>query len=202
MQTTKLVSSISYNSPDFLKGKLFDLVRQGIIEYAHWIWHEPEEDEKKAHSHIVVKPNKRLDTSKLRNEFIEPVVGEEKPLGILPFQSSKMGDWMLYAVHDVAYLLRKCQERNHHYRKEDLKTTEPDLLEEHWRDCHEGEDSRMRHVIELAEKGVEWSDILKMGFIPINQLFQFRELFFTFVKGQTDRDGRKGHEGVEDGGDC
>lgn len=194
MQTTKLISTISYNTPDFLKGKLYDLVRQGIIEYAHWIWHEPEEDEKKPHAHLVLKPNRRLDTSKLRNEFTEPLTGEEKPRGVLPFQSSKMNDWLLYSVHDKIYLLRKCQTRQHSYERSDLHTTEPDLLEEDWRNAHEGEDSRMQKVIELAQNGVEWQDILKMGFIPINQLFQFRDLFFTFVKPGTDRNGREGHE--------
>lgn len=194
MQTTKLISSISYNTPEFLRGKLRDLVRQGIIEYAHWIWHEPEEDEKKPHAHLVLKPNRRLDTSKLRNEFIEPVVGEEKPRGILPFNTSKMSDWILYGVHDRVYLLRKCQKRQHHYEQSNIETTEPDLLVEHWRECHEGEDSRVAQIIELAQQGVEWVEILKMGIIPINQLFQFREVFFTFVGEKTDRADRKGHE--------
>lgn len=191
MQTTKLISSISYNTPDFLSGKLFDLVRQGIIEYAHWIWHSPEEDEKKSHAHLVLKPNRRLDTSKLRNEFVELVVGEEKPRGVLPFQPSKMNDWILYSVHDVAYLLRKCQRRIHHYDKSDLKTTEADLLEEDWRACHEGEDNRVTQLIELAQNGVTWVDILKMGFLPVNQLFQFKDIFMTFF---TDRNGRPNHE--------
>lgn len=198
MQTTKLISSISYNTPEFLKGKLYDLVRQGIIEYAHWIWHEPEEDEKKSHAHLVLKPNKRLDTSKLRNEFVEPLVGEEKPRGILPFECSKMNDWVLYAVHDTAYLLRKNQKRSRHYQREDILTTEPELLQEHWRASHEGEDTRITQVIELAQNGVSWADIVRMGLIPITQLFQFRELYATFVCGETDRNGRAGHS---EGGD-
>jgi len=194
MQTTKLISSISYNTPAFLRGKLYDLVRQGIIEYAHWIWHNPEEDEKKEHAHLVLKPNRRLDTSKLRNEFVEPVTGEEKPRGVLPFTPSKMNDWILYGVHDRVYLLRKCQNRKHHYEQKDIETTEPDLLNEHWRECHEGEDSRLTQVIELAGQGMTWPELLKTGLIPVNQLFQYREVFMTFVSPVTERADRKGHE--------
>lgn len=194
MQTGKLISTVSYNTPEFLKGKLNDLVRQGIIEYAHWIHHRPEEDEKKAHAHVVLKPNKRLDTSALRNEFVEPVAGEEKPRDVLPFRSSKMNDWLLYVVHDVAYLLRKNQNRKVRYSRSDLLTTEADLLDEDWRAAHEGEDSRVKQVIELAQRGVSWVELLKMGIVPINQLFQFREVFMQFYTPETDRNGREGHE--------
>lgn len=194
MQTTKLISSISYNTPEFLRGKLLDLVRQGIIEYAHWIWHSPEEDEKKAHAHVVLKPNRRLDTSRLRNEFIELICGEEKPRCILPFCSSKISDWILYGVHDSAYLLRKNQKRQYHYEQSDIETTEPDLLAEQWRECHEGDNARVAQIIELAQQGFDWVDLLKMGIIPINQLFQYRELFFTFKDNNyTYRNGKEGH---------
>lgn len=193
MQTSRLISTIGYNSPTFLSGKLHDLVRQGIIEFAHWVWHEPEEDEKKRHAHILIKPNRRLDTSKLRNEFVEPVPCD-KPLGVLPFENSKVVDWVLYAVHDRAYLLQKCQSRKHQYKREDIKTTEPELLDEHWKSAHEGENKRLQQVIALAEKGVEWRDILKMGIININQLFQYREVVFTFLSEKTDRNGKAGHD--------
>jgi hypothetical protein len=190
MITSKLISTVSWNTPDFLKGKLYDLVRQNIIEYAHWIWHEPESDQSKAHAHLIIKPNKRLDTSKLRNEFVEPIAGEEKPRGVNPFVTSKIGDWVLYGVHDVAYLLRKCQTREHHYEKKDILTTEPDLLDEHWRDCHEGEDRRVEQVIKFAQQGLSWFDVLQLGIIPINQLFQYRDIFFTAADPHLNRNGR------------
>lgn len=195
MQTSKLISTISYNTPSFLKGKLHTLVRQGIIEYAHWIWHKPEQDEdNKEHAHVVLKPNKRLDTSALRNEFLEPVQGEDKPRNVLPFKSSKMRDWLLYAVHDKVYLLRKCQNRAITYQKSDLQTTEPDLLEEDWRDAHEGEDSRIKQVIEAARNGVPFRQLVEAGVIPINQLFQYKDVFQGFFVEVTERNGRDGHE--------
>ena len=107
-QTSKLISTISFNSPNFLAHRLHELQDNGVIEYAHWIWHKPEQDETKAHAHVLVKPNRRLDTSALRNSFKELQVGEDKPRGVLPFRTtSQVSDWMLYSAHDSLYLARK-----------------------------------------------------------------------------------------------
>lgn len=194
MQTTKLISTVSYNTPEYLSGRLRTLVEQGIIEYAHWIFHTPEDDEKKTHAHVILQPNKRLDTSALRNQFTELVAGEDKPRCVLPFKPSKMRDWILYAVHDTIYLTSKSQTRKFTYKKTDLHTTEPDLLEDDWRDAHEGENTRMRLVIELSERGVDWMDILKSGLIPVNQLFQYRKIWECFFMRKTDRNGRGVHD--------
>lgn len=199
MNTSKLCSTISYNTPEFLSGKLYHLVQQGILEYAHWIWHKAEEDEKKGHAHVVIKPNKRLNTGALQNEFKETVSGEDKPRGVLPFKSSKMQDWVLYSVHDEPYLLRKgLQTRKFTYQKSDLHTTEPDQLEEDWRDAHQGEDNRVKQVIELAKNGTPWRTVLEMGLIPVQHIYHFKEVFGTFYQEppRTYRRGREGHDEI------
>lgn len=196
MQTTKLISTVSFNTPGYLSGRLHSLVEQGIIEYAHWIWHTPEEDETKAHAHVVLQPNKRLDTSALRNQFVELVTGEDKPLCVLPFKPSKMRDWILYAVHDTIYLTTKNQSRKTTYKKTDLHTTEPDLLDDDWRDAHDGDNTRLHLVIELSERGIDWLDILKSGLIPVNQLFQYRSIWECCYRRKTDRNGKEGHDEI------
>ena len=197
-QTVKLIASVSYNSENFLAGKIRSLVDSGVLEYAYWIWHNPESDEKKRHAHLVVKPNKRLDTSKLRNEFKEIVAGEADPRCVLPFRPSKMSDWLLYAVHDAGYLAKKCQVRNHHYKKEDIKTTDIDLLDEDWRACHEGEDTRVSRCIELAQSGVDFGKLVQMGVVPVAQLFQFRDIWQNFYQATTERADGETHEGGND----
>lgn len=194
MQTSRLISTISYNTPAFLAGRLADLVNGGIIEYAHWIHHEPEEDEKKDHFHLVLQPNKRLDTSALRKEFVELPVGLSASLGVMPFQFSKMRDWLLYGVHDKAYLIQKGQKRSRSYKFDDIKTTEPDLLDTQWKEAHEGEDSRMCQVIEMAESGVDWKEILRCGIVPAGQLFPLFHVWQEFTYPRTERAGRAGHE--------
>lgn len=197
-QTTKLISSISYNTPEFLKGKLYDLVRQGVLEYAYWIFHKPESDEKKSHAHFVVKPNRRLDTSALRNLFIEPVACEELPRGVHPFRpTSRISDWILYNAHDVNYLIRKGETRKIHYGQKDFLSTDRDMFDEDWRDCHRANDSKIPILKDLADKGVPWVQVVSMGFLPVNQLFQYKDIFFTFAQNkidETNRNGREGHE--------
>lgn len=195
MQTTKLISTISYNTPSFLRGKLKTLVGSAVLEYAHWVIHEPEEDETKQHIHVVMKPNRRLDTSALRNEFIEKLADEEKPRGVLPFRStSRMSDWILYSAHDVQYLLRRGETRKHSYNLEQFGSTCIDLLEEDWRDCHRADDSKIPLLREYAKQGKSWVDVLQLGIIPTNQLFQYKDVFFTFLQSHTERNGRNVHE--------
>lgn len=195
MQTTKLISTVSFNTPNFLKGKLNSLVASAVLEYAHWVIHEPEEDETKQHIHVVMKPNRRLDTSALGKEFVEKLADEEKPRGVLPFRStSRMSDWVLYSAHDIQYLLRKGETRKHSYELKQFNSTCQDLLEEDWRDCHHSEDNKIPLLREYAKQGKTWADILQLNFIPINQLFQYKDIFFTLLQSHTERNGRNVHE--------
>lgn len=194
MQTSKLISTISYNTPSFLAGRLRSLVSSAVIEYAHWIIHEPEEDETKSHIHVVLKPNRRLDTSALRNEFVEMVQGEDKPRLVLPFRTtSRISDWILYSVHDAVYLLQKNEQRKYHYERKDLSSTDDDMLDEDWRECHRCGDNRIPTLKRMAEEGFKWEDVIMSGLIPINHLFQYKEIFYS-LKGGTSRGGRLGHD--------
>ena len=56
------ISTISYNSDEFLKKKLEELYIRHIISDYFYIWHYPEEDEKRGHFHVSVKVNQRIDT--------------------------------------------------------------------------------------------------------------------------------------------
>lgn len=192
MQTTKLCSTISYNTPAFLQGTLERLCSSGLLEFAHWIYHEPEEDETKPHFHVCVKPNRRLDTESLRREFRELQLGTPLPLGVQPFKSSKMSDWILYGAHDIPYLLKKGQTRKFHYSKEDFHSTEPDLFNDDWNEAHEAEDGVLRLLQEFAADMKDWEEICHH--VPINQFFQYRELYLALIHRQTYRNGRVGHD--------
>ena len=102
--TAKPISTISYNTEGFLVKKLEALVKSKILEMVYYIKHDGEDGDKD-HFHVYLVPNKRLDTAVLRDEFIEPTSDNDIPLGVMRFQGSKVGDWLLYAVHDKRYLL-------------------------------------------------------------------------------------------------
>lgn len=192
MQTTKLCSTISYNTPAFLAGTLRRLCDSGLIEFAHWIFHKAEEDETKDHFHVVLKPNRRLDTEALRKEFKELQLGTPLPLGVQPFKSSKMEDWILYGAHDIPYLLKRGETRKYHYSKEDFQTTEPDLFSDEWNEAHRAEYGTVRLLEEFAQDCLQWEEICHH--VPVNQFFQYRELYRALLYRHTFRNGRSGHE--------
>lgn len=213
MQTISIISSISYNSLSFFELTARRLQDAGIIDWCHWIWHQPEDDERKGHIHFVLKPSKRVDTQKLRKEFVEPLTPDDvieavekdgvtdpkqiPPKGVLPFQKSKIEDWLLYAIHDVRYLLKKGQSRRHHYERADVKSTEPDFLKSQWDDTADPLEVLTSRILELKGLGETWAQILQRGLVPPNQVFYWRQLYYESV---TDRAGREGHENPQEGG--
>ena len=85
MQTSKTISNISYNTIPFLRCKLDHLKDHGIIEFWAFIKHFPEFDKdnlanKKDHIHLLIRPNKRLNTMMLGKEFYEPDPKNDLPL--------------------------------------------------------------------------------------------------------------------------
>ena len=100
MRTTKPFSTISYNTAEFLKEKLERLVLERVISFYSYIEHYPEEDEKKKHKHLLIIPNGQINTDELTDILNEIDMAHplEKPLGVLPWRSSKFDDWYLYSV--------------------------------------------------------------------------------------------------------
>lgn len=103
--TAKPISTISYNSEQFLKRKLDAMLQAHIITDYRYIKHEGEGGDKD-HIHMMMFPNKRIDTAELRDEFNEVTAeADAKPLGCLPFRTSKADHWLMYVLHDHFYLM-------------------------------------------------------------------------------------------------
>ena len=103
MATSQPISTISYNSLDFLKNKLDTWYRHHMIQCYMFICHKGEDGDKD-HIHVRIEPNKRLDPMDLSDMLKEPDPHNTKPLGCRPWRSSKEEDWFLYAIHDKEYL--------------------------------------------------------------------------------------------------
>lgn len=192
MQTISLISSISWNSPQFINQTLLRLKEQGLIDWGHWIFHKAEEDEKKNHIHFIVQPSKRINTAALQNEFKEFVPSNDKPLSCNPFVKSKLSDWLLYAVHDVKYLIKKGQTRKHHYTLDDIQSTDEELVREQWRENCDLQSAITDRLLEYIKGGATWGDVVKSGLIPIQQVIQWRIVWDSLIDC-TFRNGRKGH---------
>lgn len=126
MRTSKPISTISYNTIDFLVDTLQRLKYMRIISYYEFIVHLPDKDDKKQHIHLYIEPNKVLDTETFSNYFIESVSDNDKPLKCIHWQNSKFGDWYWYSLHDKDYLKAKMLERNCFYNDKDIFSSDRD----------------------------------------------------------------------------
>lgn len=73
MRTRSPISTISFNTPDYLLLKLNELTSSGKISFWSFIMHRPEDDEAggKDHIHLYIEPSKIVQTDDLRKAFLE-----------------------------------------------------------------------------------------------------------------------------------
>lgn len=115
MKTRCTIATISYNTPEFLDMKLRELYDNHTISAYFWIRHLAEEDEKKDHIHLFIKPNKTIDTMDLQKEFEEIDSLHDEPLKCIDFVNSKIDHAVLYFAHWKPYLQYIHQSRRYHY---------------------------------------------------------------------------------------
>ena len=190
MKTTKPISSISWNSRNYLVDRLEELRKAHLIAFWVLVKHTAEEDEKKDHIHFYLEPNRSVDTELLREKFIELVPGS-KPLGVNKFQKSDFQNWLWYCLHDKAYLLSKGETRKYHYSIEDLISSDDGDLRQRIQENPRPE-SEYSKVEELIQQGFSNEAIAQTRNIP---LFRF-EYFCRAVEklrtlGETYRADRK-----------
>lgn len=120
MLTSKPLATISYNSREYLKLVLNNLLEAKKIQFWAFIKHKKEEDEEKDHFHVYVEPCTRIDTNALKDCFKEVDSTNKKPLGTLIWRYSQLTDWIYYGLHDSAYLMQKGETRKYHYTTDEI----------------------------------------------------------------------------------
>lgn len=203
MITRTAISTISYNTDYYLYQKLNEKIQSGEIEFFCYINHLPEVDEKKAHKHLFVIPSSNIDTFKLQSflQEIDLSAPDNPPLGCILFRHSKFVDWYLYAIHDKDYLATKNESRAHHYTDSDIVTSSSDYLNEL---IHSSDFSKYKTFARLRDSvasGVPFRELVYNGFIPIQQIIQWKKAYMLLKYGDTEYNEncvRNGHEGHED----
>lgn len=198
MKTRLPFSTISYNSPAFLKTVLEQLRTGGIITFWCFIRHRAEDDEagKRPHIHLWILPNRSVDTDEVLASFLEPDPAHpDKPLKCLSARSSKkFADWYLYAIHDSAYLLSKGQSRHYTYSSDDMLSSDPDDLHRFICEINMLDQSPYARMVSAMHEGITFGDYFRRGSVPIPQIRQFEYAWDMLCSGRTFRNGRKGHE--------
>ena len=181
MRTRKPISTISYNSPDFLRNKIEYWKKIGWIEFGMWIRHEPDEDNKKVHYHVFLQPAKLIQTMDLENESCElDPENPDKPLKMITFRISKESDWVLYGLHDKDYLASKGLTRNKHYDIEDIQATDYDTLGDIITQVRDGLKGKLEtRILDAIALGMSWQDLVLSGLIPLRYLHSAKLMYDT-----------------------
>lgn len=185
MRTTKPIATISFNTPNFLTGKLDELVKAGILEFWFAVPHKAEDDVdgKKDHFHVWTMPSKMIQTEDLRAELVEPVAGSDKPLGCLPWVSSKADDAILYFLHDKNYLAKKGLERKYHYSTTDVLTSDTDTFMSLYRQALENTGTRAyEQIVEACQRQMSFGEFLTLGIVPIQQVLSWKGAYEAIDK--------------------
>lgn len=186
MATSKPISSISYNTEDFLKAKLSKLTESGIVTFWAYIRHNGEsrlDDEAagKDHWHLLLIPNKCIDLVSIGKEFHEFFPNDpHKPLRCMPFRTSKTDDWILYAIHDPDYILFHGLNKTYFYDVTDCKTSDQEYLHQLWVEAKQSlANNPAVKIRRKAREGVSFSALVQSGAISIQQI-RNAEMYYSF----------------------
>lgn len=186
MATSKPISTISYNTEDFLKAKLDKLTESGIITFWAYIHHNGEErleDEAagKDHLHLLMIPNKCIDFVGIGKEFQEFFPNDpQKPLRCMPFRTSKTDDWILYAIHDPDYILFHGLNKTYIYDVTDFKASDKDYLHQLWVEAKQSlANNPAIKIRRKAREGVTFSQLVQSGGVSLQQI-RNAEIYYSF----------------------
>ena len=171
MRTSKSISTISYNSIDFLERRLKELIEKHIISNYMFIKHYAEKDETKNHIHLYMQPNKLLDTMDLQDYFIELDFNNPgKLLKCIDFRISSIDDWILYSMHYKPYLLSKLEVREFAYNKDDFYYYDIDMFERDYLHALKGSNfAHSQQILDiLFDSNNSPLDLIGCGAVPLN----------------------------------
>lgn len=192
MRTSKNISNICYYTPDYLASLLGALRQADAIGPCYWVNHKGEEGDKD-HTHIVFLGGCRTyDTDRLSGFFLPQYLPGGSKAGMTArwTATKSLDDWLLYAIHEPTYLMRKGQFKQISYRWSDVNCLEVD------RDMLTADIASARDVLEQgADKvyrilrhcvanGMCWGDVLRAGVLPIGTLGNAYQVFDAMARGQ------------------
>lgn len=183
MNTSKPISTISYNSLAFLKNTLDSLVKQKVISFYMFIPHHGEYDEvtnivDKDHTHVWVFPNRHINTMDLGDFFVEPVPNK-KPLKCISWVSSKSDDFILYNLHDKDYLMSKFEIRQYNYTYNDWVSSDQDEFDRRYKMAFNSSGhAKNKNFYKYIATGGTVHELVKNGCVDPNQV----EYYNNFAK--------------------
>lgn len=177
MRTSKFISTISYNSVDYLVNTLNGLLTDNKVSFWLFIEHFPESGERKKHKHVLILPNGICDTDRIRNVFAEIVPDNDIPLSVMPFRTSKFVDAYLYFLHDKNYLLSKGLEKKYHYDFENIITSDRDFLTDLIGSSDFSKFNKISVLLDAIENNISFELLVASGRIPVTQIRNYERAY-------------------------
>ena len=204
-KTQRPLSTISYNTFDFLKTKLEELRKRGDLDFWCFILHHGEENEdgskEKEHFHVYMQPGTALDRRELRQEFVQFYKSESLPRGFMPILPSNFTDWYLYGLHDKEYLCAKGQSRIYSYYDRDMHRSDDTF---YWELVHRIDRTKINplgEVVRAAQSGISFAEFITTHQLSLLQVrsaqFVFQQVQGGIVYKTLQRAGRSDHEPVD-----
>lgn len=192
MGTKKPIATVSFNTEEHLRQVLDGLVKAGVLSDWLYIKHMAESEEKKEHFHVWMAPNRIVEKNSIRDAFKEIDVTNPtaKPLGCIAVDNSKIDDWVLYALHDEAYLLSKFVEtKKYRYSPDDIVGSSEAFKEQAVRHALEESDwvkerKKTKLICDAIESG-QTSQLYKSGVVSLGQANNLRALLWLYREENT-----------------
>lgn len=209
MRTTGPISTISFNTKEFLKSVLDELVKNGVLSFYAFIVHKPEDDEAGSdfHIHLYMEPSKIVQTDDFKKLFAEfDPEHPNLPRTCIKVLSSKFGDWCLYSLHNKAYLKAKHQSRQFTYGYSEIITSDERSLKFLFESINIIDLLPYEDMRQYIENGLTWKDYFNTGCVPITNVRNFQAAWQAVEQSVMeeranknnpsglDRNGREGHK--------
>lgn len=185
MITKKPISTISYNSKDFLLNVLNEHLKAHNIEFFMCIFHKGEGGDKD-HFHVYIEPSHKIDTMKLQDDTCEFVPGVELPLRCVMFRYSKLDEWVWYNIHNEQYLKSKFEVKEYTYSTDDIftcKALDDEKQQRIYCAMHSSKVSRELNI-QYALSDMSSNELAFRGFLQPREAFYYKVFDEMVHKGQ------------------
>lgn len=184
MKTKQFISTICYSDSDWMIDKLNKLVNSSKIDFWCFIEHQPEEDEKKAHKHLLVIPCVSVDTRDL-DDFLAQPKGEES-LGTCKLWHTvgkkNISDFLLYGLHEPLYLrIKGYADRKFTYKQNEFYSSSDDALQDlffqAYHDTTFAFNTKVLDALRTSDNILQTGkEFVLNGYIPLNSTCSFHHL--------------------------
>lgn len=179
MRTSKPVSTISYNTPAFLRDALARMERNGEIAFWCFVPHKGEGGDKD-HVHLYAEPSRLRTQDDWKREYFSEYdpANPTKPLSVTTWRQSNWTDWYKYGLHDPLYLALKGETKEFVYTPADMVFSDADAFAERVAEADVPlGDRTFRAVKHCVDVGMTWSQMLSSGIVPTRNIGNAKEIY-------------------------